>query len=210
MNLTDWNTISHQLVNSIAFIRTNAEILNSSHTFSDREKRVLNRILQCTDSTALYLNDLHLINSLETDSYNEDKEEICILDLFERYPDITFTLPTKIHQFKGYNDLFKRIVKELMDNAMKYSIPGKEIEAKVECKKFYTKISIYNYADPKYQLKEIDILKLGERGYNSSIIPGKGLGMSIVATIVRYLKGDLLIEHDYRGRFMVSVLIPKD
>ncbi len=209
MNTTDWNTISHQLVNSLAVIRTNAEILNSSNSFSDREKRVLNRIVQCTDSTATYLNDLHLLNSLQTDSYKEELEQICVVELFNQYPDVTLTLPPKMHPFNSYKELFKRIIKELVDNAAKYSIPDSEIEAKIECQKFYSKISIYNYADPKYQLKVNDIIELGERGYNSSYTPGKGMGLSVVSTIIRYLKGDLLVDHDYRGRFIVSALIPK-
>lgn len=89
---------------------------------------------------------------------------------------------------------FVRLVKNIIDNAVKYSRPGGEV--KVSMIKMKNEIEI-KVVDQGIGMPKEDIVNIGRRFYrakNIGNIEGTGLGIAIVKKILNIYNGKLLIE----------------
>ena len=102
--------------------------------------------------------------------------------------------------------LYETAIRNVIDNAIKYSSSESEISIISEIKKNYYIISIRNKSNQKLNISKENLLKRFKRGKNSKNIIGTGLGLSIAGDIMQGLKGNLKIKFERGEIFCVSLL----
>ena len=85
--------------------------------------------------------------------------------------------------------LYETAIRNLIDNAIKYSEPESNVLISTEMSEKYYKITIKNKINKKISTPKKELFKRFKRGVNSENIIGTGLGLSIVSEIMQGLKG---------------------
>ena len=102
--------------------------------------------------------------------------------------------------------LYETAIRNVIDNAIKYSSSESEISIISEMKENHYIISIRNKSNQKLNISKENLLKRFKRGKNSKNIIGTGLGLSIADDIMQGLKGNLKIKFERGEIFCVSLL----
>ena len=102
--------------------------------------------------------------------------------------------------------LYETAIRNVIDNAIKYSSSESEISIISEMKENHYIISIRNKSNQKLNISKENLLKRFKRGKNSKNIIGTGLGLSIAGDIMQGLKGNLKIKFERGEIFCVSLL----
>ncbi len=106
--------------------------------------------------------------------------------------------------------LLKLAIKQLLDNALKYSPPGTPLEVRVHAPGGTAAIEVADHGEgiPPQEQKRIF-----DRFYRSpsvkNLIPGSGLGLSIASGIARAHNGDLTVTSG-TGRTTFRITLPMD
>jgi len=85
-------------------------------------------------------------------------------------------------------------ITNILDNAIKYSPPGKEIDISVESLPIYTKISITDYGIGIYPDEINSVFKRFYRGRNAKDADGVGLGLYLASVIMQKQSGFIYAE----------------
>ncbi len=109
---------------------------------------------------------------------------------------------------EGDRDLLFQAVGNLLDNAVKYAAPGSEISVAVTEAEGGVRVAVGNDGPP---LRPGEAERLSERffrGSEASELPGHGLGLTLVAAIVRRHEGEMDIASN--GRWTsVTIALPR-
>ena len=106
--------------------------------------------------------------------------------------------------------LLKLAIKQLLDNALKYSPPGTRLEVRVHASGGTAAIEVTDHGEgiPPQEQKRIF-----DRFYRSpsvkNLMPGSGLGLSIASVIARAHNGDLTVMSG-PGRTTFRITLPMD
>ncbi|QSJ19187.1 PAS domain-containing sensor histidine kinase [Nostoc sp. UHCC 0702] len=104
--------------------------------------------------------------------------------------------------------LLEPILKNLLDNAVKYSPTGSAVDLELSCD--YDKI-IFQVTDRGVGIPVADKERIFEpfyRGKNSMNLPGTGLGLSIVKTLVELHGGQITLESEVGAGTKFTVALP--
>jgi two-component system sensor histidine kinase/response regulator len=144
-------------------------------------------------TTSSIANDLGLI-TLRTAVKNERES-----DLFLDLKDASINI---------HKDHFDLIVKEILDNAFKFSKKGNQVEVKsvIANDKFILSFTDYGKGMSPEQIKEIGLLRQFDKVKNNQT--GVGLGLSIVHKIAEIYDLDIKIESEQRKFTSVEVAFP--
>jgi two-component system phosphate regulon sensor histidine kinase PhoR len=109
-------------------------------------------------------------------------------------------------------DLIVQVISNLLDNAIKYSPEGGQIQLQLEELDDMVKI---NVIDTGLGIPEIDIPRIFERFYRvdkarSRKTGGSGLGLAIVKHLVEILGGQVTVESKLEEGSVFSVILPKN
>lgn len=98
--------------------------------------------------------------------------------------------------FKGDNEKMYRVVQNLLENALKYSMEGTRIylDIRRESNRIYTEIK--NIASYEMDFAPEEIMERFVRGDESRSTEGHGLGLAIASSFVRNMDGMMDIEID--------------
>ena len=102
--------------------------------------------------------------------------------------------------------LYETAIRNLIDNAIKYSEPESNVLISTEMSEKYYKITIKNKINKKISTPKKELFKRFKRGVNSENIIGTGLGLSIVSEIMQGLKGNFKIEYK-KGEIFCAILL---
>jgi signal transduction histidine kinase len=163
---------------------TNLEIISKSL----REKIVLRKsILQLADR---YINDL-----VYQKAYDNDRQEDIQLDLTEA--DIYIS-----------EDHFRKIIEELMDNAIKFSSPNTPLKIKstIDDKHYFISFTDYGRGLSVEQIKNVDANIQFERNIYEQ--QGTGHGLAIVKKILEIYEGHFAIISDPNIYTTVKICLP--
>jgi two-component system sensor histidine kinase TctE len=109
---------------------------------------------------------------------------------------------------KGDHILVQNALHNLLDNAVKYSPPGAEIDVALTVGENGATICVKD-TGPGFQLDELDdIPKRFARGANTQDIVGSGLGLTIATEVIEAHGGTLQISNNTGGGACVSLLFP--
>jgi heavy metal sensor kinase len=157
----------------------------------DRLLRMINMMLEISETEA----GVSTLNRIEVD-VSELIEEAC--DLYqplaeERGIHIEVNIPAQLHLF-GDKGKLQRVLSNLLDNAIKYTLPeGKIIVSAEEVDKRVI-ISVH---DTGIGISRDEASRIFERFYRadkSRSVPGAGLGLSLVQAIVRSHGGEIKVN----------------
>jgi CheY-like chemotaxis protein/two-component sensor histidine kinase len=100
------------------------------------------------------------------------------------------------------------LLKELVDNALKYSACGTEIQIKSQIIDGMLNISIHDWGRgmTAYQISRIDAFRQFERKEHQQ--PGIGIGLKIVMKIVQLAGGHFSIQSVYKRETKVTISLP--
>lgn len=100
------------------------------------------------------------------------------------------------------------LLKELVDNALKYSACGTEIQIKSQIIDGMLNISIHDWGRgmTAYQISRIDAFRQFERKEHQQ--PGIGIGLKIVMKIVQLASGHFSIQSVYKRETKVTISLP--
>jgi signal transduction histidine kinase len=126
----------------------------------------------------------------------------------EQQLNLIFTSSEHCFQFLGDETLLKHIISNLLNNAIKYSIPGGTVLFELIKQE---KTVILRFQDQGIGMSEKDQKKLFQpfhRGENVGIIPGSGLGLTIVQQCVIAHRGEITVNSQVGVGSTFTVTLP--
>lgn len=203
------STISHELLTPLTSMTLAIRMLRQAELDETRRKQYLDILeKQCVQETHL-INDLLALRKLETISTNSQLQR---LDLRQFIQDVTHSievnwqekelqlsldLPSRPLLIYTDGDSLHRILLELLTNAHKYSELGSTIELHVSHPGDLTvrqvTLSIRNIGagiSPDELPYIFDKFRRG-RGVTQQAVPGTGLGLALVKSLVEHLDGTI-------------------
>lgn len=115
---------------------------------------------------------------------------------------------TEQAHFEGDANRMYRVVQNIIENALKYSLKGSRIFINVVDDYDKWKLSVKNTASYRMEFTEEEILERFTRGDKSRTTEGNGLGLSIADSFTRICGGELYVKID-GDQFTVEILFPK-
>lgn len=108
-----------------------------------------------------------------------------------------------------------RVIQNLMDNAIKYSLDGTRIHLRMYQKEEYAVVEIKNVASYKMEFTPEEIVERFARGDRARTTDGNGLGLSIAKSFTEANDGNFVIETDgdlfkARAEFPLKLETPPD
>jgi len=179
------------------------------------------------DEQAILLNDLatRLLQTarLEAEEVSLQRQEIAIADLIEEVAiersgrlgdhSLQVSISNKSLGTRGDRELLASIVRQFVDNAVKYSYPGSRIEISAEESATEVLIAVHNEGPP---IRQEDRERIFERYYRCADtkhqVPGTGIGLSIAKKAAEAHHGHVwVISNQEEGTtFFLSVFSSKE
>jgi signal transduction histidine kinase len=126
----------------------------------------------------------------------------------EQQLNLIFTSSEHCFEFLGDETLLKHIISNLLNNAIKYSIPGGTVRFELIKQE---KTVILKFQDQGIGMTEADQKQLFQpfhRGENVGIIPGSGLGLTIVQQCVIAHRGEITVNSQVGVGSTLTVTLP--
>ncbi|MBE9251236.1 hybrid sensor histidine kinase/response regulator [Dolichospermum sp. LEGE 00240] len=126
----------------------------------------------------------------------------------EQQLNLIFTSSEHCFEFLGDETLLKHVISNLLNNAIKYSIPGGTVLFELIKQE---KSVILRFQDQGIGMSEKDQKKLFQpfhRGENIGIIPGSGLGLTIVQQCVIAHRGEITVNSQVGVGSTFTVTLP--
>jgi two-component system phosphate regulon sensor histidine kinase PhoR len=200
--------VSHELKTPLSSIKGFLETILTSAKDDPQAQKKFTKIMQFqANKMQALINDLLLLSRIEQQEHIRPKNKISINEILdENISSYVETLKEKKINIKLINrkkDLFVKgdqekltvLFKNILDNAIKYSLPNTEIL--IQISRSNGKI-ITSIKDQGIGIPRNEILRITERFYRSENakklkIEGTGIGLSIVKHIINQHQGDLKI-----------------
>jgi two-component system NtrC family sensor kinase len=214
------STISHDLRSPLTAILGYIELLDRAGPINDLQRDFINRVQTSVHSITSLVNDLLNLGRIES-GFDTRKETISLSDILnssltsvdERLKKGSLTLSKNYK--KDLPPLFgnpiqiRQMVDNLLDNAITYTPEGGKIkvEAQVDGKQLILLISDTGNGIPALDMPYI-FDKFYRASNTSSDIPGSGLGLSIVKSIIETHQGRIWVDSTIEKGTNVTVVLP--
>ena len=132
------------------------------------------------------------------------RDAVAVQSAHGRAEDVTFELDAAPCCVEGHADRLSRAVGNLLDNARKWSPPGRPVS--VFCREGEVVVH-----DRGPGIDEGDLPHIFDRFYRSPRargLPGSGLGLAIVAQVVKAEGGTIVAENDPEGGARMRMQLP--
>ncbi|MEW4452243.1 HAMP domain-containing sensor histidine kinase [Bremerella sp. JC817] len=213
------DSVTHELKSPIASLKLYLQTLNRRSIPPEKVGSFYETMLEDVERLDHLIN--HLLEAGRLDRSHEDAEEGDVrLDkvlagcaqsvaLLYRLPPDTIKLKTVPCSIRGLHGDIEIIFRNLIDNAVKYS--GKDPEVRVQLRVKYNDEAVIEVADngpgiPFSQRRKIfgRFVRLGLELQREK--PGTGLGLYIVRTLVKRMRGDVRVKDPPKGSGTVFVV----
>lgn len=209
------NNMTHEFKTPISSISLAAQMLNDpivakNEVMSHRLSRVI------TDETKRLRFQVEKILQLSMFHRNDGTYKLKELDINALVTDVVDTFRLKVESIQGRLDAhleatsvnvyadqmhLTNVVFNLLDNAVKYRNPDKQLHLKVATKSKSDKVVIV-VEDNGIGINSADLKKIFTRFYrvhtgNRHDVKGFGLGLAYVKTVIDYHKGTICAESEY-------------
>lgn len=211
-------TISHDLKNPIASIKTYAQLLIRDKKLEGRGQLMVQRIADRADQMNLMINAVLNYSkigkikmnavSMKMDSILQDIIEDLLVVHHEHAPNVTVDLA---HDLYGDEVMLHQIFSNLIGNAVKYSQKSKPPVVNISSLLEKNEV-IYVINDNGLGIAKSDqhkIFELFNRMDNVQDIEGSGVGLAIVKRIIEKHKGRIWVESELGKGSAFYVALPK-
>jgi len=200
---TELAVLSHDLRGPLTSIQGALESMQEKGSFSAHD---LNIALRSTRSAAAMLNDLHHISKIQATDREVSMEPLSIADLLmdcvmavkpiceEKEIEISMGIPKGVPLVHGNVELLERMVRNLVDNAIRYTPPRGRIDVSIAHldKKIRVMVHDTGVGIPEEQLTRVS--ERFVRGANvKGRVQGSGIGLSVASEVARLHGGNLRI-----------------
>lgn len=207
---------SHQLLNPLTGLKTELEFILKRDRSTEEYKETLNLLQDQTDKMIHIIKSLLLLARQENaSSIKNEKINLTYLisDVVESYNtphNINLNTTDNIY-IKGTYEQFSILVKNLIDNAIKYSNSTDAIDVDLFSK---TDVIVLSVKDKGIGIEDKEKEKIFDRFYRSEKseelgIEGNGLGLSIVKSIVDEFNGKIEILNNKPTGTIFKIILPK-
>jgi signal transduction histidine kinase len=208
---------SHELKTPLTAIMAEAELALTRERPVEEYKRTLQVVLLETERLVRITQGLLTLTRVEEADFQNEMVNVDVCSLINstvsafklHHPDRTLVVADAPHgiQVPGNEQLLQIAVLNMLDNAVKYS--DKEITISITVDGEHASIGV---ADKGIGIPESDLAKIRSplfRASNVGDVQGAGLGLSLVARIVRIHGGQLSITSDEGKGTFSQVTLPR-
>ncbi len=205
------SNLSHEIRTPLTAILAHIEVIRLPELPLAAQQNSLNLIHQATSRISHLVQDLLELSRLEMSSELDDEHRLVdillvaeqaisevIMTAEERQISISLDTNSPLPKVIGNPDRLKRVLLNVLDNAIKYSRPGDQINVKLE-KTCSEKLSI-TIQDTGPGISPEHLPYITQRLYRGNTdIPGSGIGLALVEEILRRHHSSLEIESQSSG-----------
>ena len=215
---------SHELRTPVAIIRTTAEVIRRKPRSEKEYAEALDRILAESERTTELVEDLMLLAradanveelALEPVELAELAQAACEARVLAEAAGIPLTNGGLSQcTVSGDDRALRRLLLILLDNAIKYSKPGGEVQLYLRlCQRGDRRTAVLEVRDQGIGIASEDLPHIFERFYRASKdrsrkVDGVGLGLSIAESIARRHGGEVQVESSPGVGTTARVLLP--
>jgi two-component system sensor histidine kinase KdpD len=199
------DAIAHEFKTPLTSIKAASTSLVSDATLSAHLRELVTIIDEETDRLSQLVTEAVRMSQIDAGTVRIDRAPLQVAELVERVLDqfrtrtegreIQVRFDDHLPAVMADRDLMALVLRQLLDNALKYSPPGSPIKITGESKDGRVVLRIHDQG-PGIPLRERD--RIFEKFYRwhatSSHIPGTGLGLYIAREITRAHGGDVWVE----------------
>ncbi len=211
------NDFSHEFKTPIVSISALITLLKNENLSEEKRKQYLlvmeeeaNRLTKMT-SNSLYLSKIEtqgILTNKESFNVSEQiRDSLLLLEKRWTEKNITPSLDFEEYRISANEDMLKQVWVNLIDNAIKFSNPGGEIEINAKSESDMLTVSIGNYGA---EIPESDYDAIFSKFYQcdkSRASEGNGIGLSIVKHIITLHNGKISVESK-NGKTVFTVTLP--
>ncbi len=202
---------SHELRTPVTSLRTNIEILQQAPDMDlEERRRLLSDVVQQIEELTLLMNDL--IDLARGEEPHADAEDMRldlvvgeVVDRAHRHaPTTPFQVELEPTIVVGVPARLERAVRNLIDNAVKYSPPGEPVEIRLGGVELTVR-------DHGQGISAEDLPYVFDRFYRGAEArgrPGSGLGLAIVRQVVEQHGGSVTAEPAAGGGTLMRLCLP--
>ena len=212
---------SHELKTPLTIIRGEIEVALRKERSNEEYKSVLNSSLNEIIIIEKTINDLLFLAKNEKDILIDNQEDIYFDEIIDEsinevksfaklnQIEINFILEDTI-EYKGYSNLLKIALKNVLKNAIQFSHKNSQIIVKSYKKGSFFKISVQDFGigiEKNEQIKIFEKFYRTDKSRNKNS-GGTGLGMSILKKIVDIHKGKINIHSKENIGTTITISFP--
>jgi len=215
------SNVSHELRSPLASLKGNFEVALRKKRPAEEYREVISFGLKETDRIIKLLNILSMLASSKFKPLDLFKNRVdfnaMVRDLVEAYTSQIHARGIKLttSEIPGLTclcdeNLIRRSVENLLDNAVKYTPAGGQITLTLSLVAGHVSLTLSNTAGPMDPEELNNIFNPFYRGRRAvdERVEGKGLGLYIARYILRSHGGDVSLNHTGSGLFSVNLLLP--
>jgi signal transduction histidine kinase len=206
---------AHELNTPLTALRTNIELVPDEEDKKIQKSHIDRALLQ-VDRLEQLTRALLDLSQLESRTTEEELTQINLTSLIrdesERFAstaeqkgiEFSFNLPEEKIQMMGSSDQIRRVVSNLLDNAIKFTPEGGNVTMglKTVVDSIHLWVEDTGIGIPKDEIPQL--FQRFHRSPTAAIYPGSGLGLAIVKTIVDSHDGYVTVENKTPGvRFTI-------
>ena len=213
------DNIAHDLRTPLNKIRTNLEVTLMSNPSTESYRETIKEVIDDVDKVINTFNSLLAISRVDSGSVSLKKEKINIKNLIEDIIDLWeplaeekgVTLNNECHTdmyLEGNKNLLSQAISNLIDNSIKYGNDKNTVNIGSQDNKDNIVIWVSDKGPGIQDSDKEKVLDRFTRLDTSRNTSGTGLGLSLVASMIKFHKGDLeLLDAKPKG-LIVKLQIP--
>lgn len=212
------NSFSHEFKTPIVSVRGFAKILKREDLTEEERDEYLDIIIEESERLAAMANNVLSLTKLEqqvilTDIARFNVSEqirivIAMMDNKWKDKNISFCFDSNEIHLKGNEEILKQVWINLLDNAIKFSEPGRTVEITLNQNDDTVTCSITNYG---HNIPKKDVPKLFDKFYQadpSRTTAGNGLGLAICKRIIELHHGTIWLAENTEDRTVFKINLP--
>jgi len=218
------DSVTHELRSPLASIRLGLETLARADLANEQRERLREMMLDDTERLSSFIDDILAASRLEHGDVEQEVQEVplralveeCVVSVARRHrvqaDVVEVDVPEQIRVTTDPTAL-EVVVKNLLDNALKYSDPPYEVRVSARMPAGDT--VVIAVADAGLGIPKRDLKRVFQRFYRvpdqaASSRRGTGLGLFVVSAVVRSIGGKLRARSEGKGRgTTIEVLLPR-
>lgn len=212
------NNFSHEFKTPIVSIKGFAEVLKDDRLTKEERDEYLDIVIEESTRLSSLATNVLTLSKVETQSILSDKQFFnlgeqlrqCILILDSKLTKKDILLNLDIHDYfiSGNKEMLNQVWLNLLDNAIKFSLPEGIIEVGM---KEQNDSIIVTITDTGCGITEEAVPKIFDKFYQEDIshgTMGNGLGLSIVQKIIKLHKGTIICESTISKGTKFTISLP--